>query len=277
VRRELGILLAVASLCVACAAPTPAAASGFFDGQASGSATASPDWSNGSFSGSVEGAHQCPNVHVDVFDPEFELLGPPEYVGYCGWIPFATVGPGDGPEDCSKPGRYLPDDLGAGVVLVWLGDEHRGRDADGFDVAGVALNGFAEPLLCISVVLIQYEPRLCVRHKSTGAITCVVEGGMIEGSETLFATVALAEPEEPEESEPEGPEPEGPAPEEPEPESGEPEPPVEPAITFRPGGETVSVAPRESDRKKNHRKRPQKARSGRRGHRVHGNTVVRGG
>lgn len=70
---------------------------------------------------------------------------------YCGWIPFATLGPGSTIADCSSVGRQNPEQQGDGVVLVWFGAERRDIGSEEFDLSGVSLDATSQ-LICLSAV-----------------------------------------------------------------------------------------------------------------------------
>lgn len=138
----------------------PAGAAATVEGQITG-AVADPAWSFGSFAGEVDQASGC------VEAPEAPGSSDPPQAA-CGWTPFATVGPGSSPGDCSSPGRRWKS-IGPGVQLVWLGDEGDGSGSQAFDLTGVALNyGAAAPLLCLSAV----EPVLESVECQEGETTC---------------------------------------------------------------------------------------------------------
>jgi len=70
----------------------------------------------------------------------------------CGWIAYATVGPGTSISDCSSSTRRL-NSIGTGVQVLWEGEEVRGAGLAQFDLSNVDLDyGAAAPLLCLSVV-----------------------------------------------------------------------------------------------------------------------------
>jgi len=94
-------------------------------------------------------------------EPEGELLPPgwqsppiqPESPPWeCGWIAYATVGPGSSPADCDSPSRSLSS-IGSGVQLIWSSEELTGPGSRGFDLEGLQLEyGSAAPLLCLAAV-----------------------------------------------------------------------------------------------------------------------------
>jgi hypothetical protein len=90
----------------------------------------------------------------------------------CGWIPYATVGPGTSQADCSSAGRRL-DSLGQGVQLVWEGKEIGGPGSAGYDLQDVQLeNGPNSPLLCLSAVEAVAESIMCAAEELPGGATC---------------------------------------------------------------------------------------------------------
>lgn len=68
----------------------------------------------------------------------------------CGWIPFATVGPGESSDDCADSDRRRPEDLGSGVVLVWSGSESQTPGVQSFDLTEASVAGATGQLLCLS-------------------------------------------------------------------------------------------------------------------------------
>jgi len=77
----------------------------------------------------------------------------------CGWIPFATIGPGAAASDCTKPDRRWGS-IGGGSQIVWIGPELHDAGSAAFDVSGIAASP-SSPLLCLSAVETVYESRIC--------------------------------------------------------------------------------------------------------------------
>lgn len=71
---------------------------------------------------------------------------------HCGWTPFATVGPGSDPAECSLPERQWPEALGPGVALTWKGAESRGAGTVSFEVADLPVSGGGGQLVCLGLI-----------------------------------------------------------------------------------------------------------------------------
>jgi hypothetical protein len=69
---------------------------------------------------------------------------------YCGWIPYATIGPGVSKSECTAPDRQWSS-LGEGVALALWGGETGGAEAAVFDFPGIWLDG-QDRLLCLAAV-----------------------------------------------------------------------------------------------------------------------------
>jgi hypothetical protein len=139
-------------------------------------AQVSSDWTTASIAGVANRINECvePPEEPEPEGPEpgessgpmppIEPESPPRM---CGWIPYATVGPGASQADCSSAGRRL-DSLGQDVQLVWAGKEIEGPGSASYDLQDVQLeNGPNSPLLCLSAVEAVVESVMCE----------VVEGG----------------------------------------------------------------------------------------------------
>lgn len=84
---------------------------------------------------------------------EAEEIPPPDIgPSHCGWVPFATVGVGDDPAECSLSGREWPEALGPGVMLAWEGSESRNAGTVGFEVADLPISGGSEELVCLGLI-----------------------------------------------------------------------------------------------------------------------------
>jgi hypothetical protein len=94
--------------------------------------------------------------------PPKQPSGPP---WKCGWIAFATVGPGSSISDCASASRRW-DALGQGVQLIWTSGELGGSGSVAFDLGAVALQyGPAAPLMCLSAVESVPEGPMCKEGK----------------------------------------------------------------------------------------------------------------
>jgi hypothetical protein len=69
---------------------------------------------------------------------------------YCGWIPYATIGPGVSKSECAAPDRRWSS-LGEGVTLALWGGETGGAEAVVFDFPGIWLDA-QDRLLCLAAV-----------------------------------------------------------------------------------------------------------------------------
>ena len=155
----------VACAAVALAVCVPAGAAASSSGEIT-RALVSPDWTTASIAGKAVRSNGClvapeqpPSKGSEKEKPE--PPPPPESPpGVCGWIPFATVGPGSSQADCSGRGW---ESLGEGVQLAWVGPELQEPGSATFDLTSVsAQNGAAAPLLCLSAVETDYESKMCI-------------------------------------------------------------------------------------------------------------------
>lgn len=80
---------------------------------------------------------------------------------YCGWIPFATIGPGSSEADCSSADRARPDELGEDVRLVWLGEEQRALGSQEFDASALSASEETDRLVCLSLIEIAPVAVVC--------------------------------------------------------------------------------------------------------------------
>lgn len=155
----MGCLAAALGLCI----PSGAVAS------SSGEITraqVNPDWTTASVAGSTVRSNGCiqPPDGVPGKAPGEEFpapLAPPSSPpGVCGWIPFATVGPGSSQADCSDRDWGS---LGDGVQLVWAGPELTGAGSAMLDDTSTALDyGAVAPLLCLSAVETDVATKVCI-------------------------------------------------------------------------------------------------------------------
>ncbi len=158
VGRRIGgsLVAAVLTLFALQAAPSLA-----FDSPSSGEITRAqvgPNWTVASIAGSANTTVQAGCELPEPPEPPEEeherspWLGEEPWLGPCGWIPYATVGPGTSQADCSSPGRRRYS-LGEDVQLVWAGDEMENPGSITFDLSGIALaHGSGAPLLCLSAI-----------------------------------------------------------------------------------------------------------------------------
>jgi len=108
-----------------------------------------------------------------------EILEPPEFgeefpLQYCGWLPYATVGPGSEPSDCASDDRDLFK-LGAGVDLVWEGEAGTSLqqiffETTSFDEMEVPLSDPDNRLVCLSMVEAAPEPAFVVCPQVEGVL-----------------------------------------------------------------------------------------------------------
>src|SRR6476469_6527215 len=143
----------------------PAGASASSSGEIT-RALVSPDWTTASIGGEATRSNGCirppkgekPDKEEKEKDPQTPPPDTPP--GLCGWIPFATVGPGASQFDCSA--RRLGS-LDENVQLSWVGSELTGIGAATFDLTDFSLqHGSAAPLLCLSAVETVPEGKVCV-------------------------------------------------------------------------------------------------------------------
>lgn len=126
-------------------------------------AEANEAWTTGSIAGSAEWTDCSEGPEEPGFEPfsegEGEIIwdpGPPS----CSWTPYATLGPGSSPTDCS--GRRLDQPLPSGVSVVWEGETRTAAGSESFDVPEVPLNGASNQLLCLSLLETVDEPAICI-------------------------------------------------------------------------------------------------------------------
>jgi len=132
-----------------------------FPGIALGSSTGeltrvqvSADWAHGSLAGTavrLDGCVQPPDEDSGE-EPSIPPKQPQSPPWECGWIAYATAGPGSSSSDCASPTRRLST-LGPGVQLLWSSEELTAAGTTAFDLTDVGLvYGEAAPLLCLSAV-----------------------------------------------------------------------------------------------------------------------------
>jgi hypothetical protein len=80
--------------------------------------------------------------------PEPSEPSEPPDSSYCGWIPYATIGPVG---DCSSAERELPS-LGPEVEAIWVGEERTDLGTANFEAADLPLHRSLPQLLCLSVI-----------------------------------------------------------------------------------------------------------------------------
>lgn len=142
-------------------------------------AIANASWTLGSFGGTLKWSGCRPK------DSALELI-------YCGWIPFATVGPGSDPSDCGGPGRDDPDRPGSGVVVIWRGETQTRAGVSAFDLPDVSLGGTAAPLFCLTAIELRHE-----RPRCEPAVACPMYVAVSNDLEVLSsAKVSAEEPSE---------------------------------------------------------------------------------
>lgn len=152
---SLGLTLAIAG--IALPAGTAVASSGVVT-----RAEASADWTQGQITGWAEWTGCEHWVSYGGFPGEG--YSPPPY---CGWIPYATVGPGSEAAECASNDRRLSS-LGEDVTLAWSGEERTRYYPDysetvEFDVSEVPLDGGAEQLVCLSLIEIAPTYVICIQ------------------------------------------------------------------------------------------------------------------
>lgn len=120
----------------------------------------SANWTHGSLAGTAARLSGCvrpPEGGPGSLPPKQPQSAPWE----CGWIAYATVGPGSSPGDCASPDRRLAA-LGPGVQLLWSSEELLAPGSAAFDLPDVNLEfGEAAPLLCLSAVEAVAEGLVC--------------------------------------------------------------------------------------------------------------------
>lgn len=157
----------------------PAAASGSSSGEIT-RGEVNPAWTSVSFAGAAIRSNGCPPVPPKpppeplppvgeevLFSEEGPKTTPPPPIQpksepwQCGWIAYATLGPGQSQSDCSLSSRRFGS-LGGEVQLVWTSTELKGVGAAAFDLGEVALeHGLAAPLLCLAAVEAVPEGIVC--------------------------------------------------------------------------------------------------------------------
>jgi hypothetical protein len=183
-------------------------------------AEANSDWTLGSIAGAVEWTG-CEHWVAYTAYPYYEWGEPyPEYRGapkpappppYCGWTPYATVGPGSQLSDCNSKDRRLSS-LGEGITLVWSGEEHRRFERDftetaEFDISAIPLSGGTKQLACLALIETAPQPIACIQIVGfycppyvMGSYRHEVASAFLAGP--LEPPVGSEEPEEPETEEP---------------------------------------------------------------------------
>lgn len=145
---------------------TPAVANGSSGGEITRTEV-NPAWTAASLAGVAIRATGCPPNPAppkppppdeEVLFSKEGLQSPPPPIQpesepwECGWIAYATLGPGQLPSDCSSPSRRFGS-LGEEVQLVWKSTELKGTGAATFDLGEVVLqHGPTAPLLCLAAV-----------------------------------------------------------------------------------------------------------------------------
>lgn len=144
-----------------------------------------PNWASGSFAGTVGKSETCQETPKEPESPERpeepespEEPGLPRQSGSppiqpdtppwdCGWTAYATVGPGTSIDDCSSAERRWGS-IGAGVQVIWEGEEVTGPGSVSFGLPGLALEyGAAAPLLCLSAVESVREGVMCPEEEES--------------------------------------------------------------------------------------------------------------
>lgn len=177
--RRGGLISAAAvACCLGLALVAAPAAQGASTGAITG-AVPSPDWSSVAVDGWVEwgGCEQpAPPEEPPLPGPEGGGEGTPAPPGgsstyYCGWTPYATLGPGADTEECSQA-SMRPMAFGGGAVPIWEGGASTaaGRVTFGVDPA---LAGGSPYLLCLGLVEEGPAPIGCAAALVSG---CTVYG-----------------------------------------------------------------------------------------------------
>lgn len=184
---SLALTLSVVALATALPAGTAAASSGEIT-----RAEATAGWTQASIAGTVEwtGCEHWVEWEPNQWELEFpgdyhellESLEPPRFAEYgeffpfqyCGWLPYATVGPGSEPSDCESDDRDLFG-LGAEVDLVWEGEPSTSWqqiffETASFDETEGPLSNPNNRLACLSIIEVAPKPE---------AVVCVEEVGVI--------------------------------------------------------------------------------------------------
>jgi hypothetical protein len=194
-------------------------------------AAATADWTEASIAGSVAWSGCADAVAPwprSSSGPRAEVASPPPH---CGWIPYATIGPGVSESECASADRDWPD-LGEDVAVVWWDGELSGEGTAEFDFANLSLDGVPGKLLCVGVI----------ERAGTGEkISCAPGEPIPPGrhcphaifSRSIVFGSALLTPRTPEPEEPASPEEPSTPPVEEEP-PGEPEEPSTPPVVGEP-------------------------------------------
>lgn len=153
----------VACLAVALALGVPAGALASSSGEIT-RALVSPDWKTATIAGSAIRENVCPErIEGPKPPPEppekeptddptiIHVKGPGYPPGECGWIAFATVGPGSSSTDCASPARRWGS-FGDDVRLVWSSAELKTSGESSFDLEVGLQSGSSAPLLCLAAV-----------------------------------------------------------------------------------------------------------------------------
>jgi hypothetical protein len=153
--QNVGVTAAVVAFLLAVVASFPGIALGSSTGELT-RVQVSADWLHGSFAGTATRLNACvpPPDEGPGSGPGSPVppKQPQSAPWKCGWIAYATVGPGSSLNDCASAGRRLST-LGPGVQLLWSGEELTAPGSAPFDLTGVSLlYGEAAPLLCLSAV-----------------------------------------------------------------------------------------------------------------------------
>lgn len=146
----------------------PTAASGASVGDIT-RAVVNSDWAAASIAGEAVRANGCLSPPPSLPEPKSPeapkgptVIPKPDSPPWaCGWIPFATAGPGASPGDCTSPSRRWGS-LGGEVQLLWAGPELASAGSVPFDLESVALaQGAATPLICLAAVEAVSEAVAC--------------------------------------------------------------------------------------------------------------------
>lgn len=114
----------------------------------------------------------------------------------CGWIAFATLGPGASADDCASPERRWGS-FGKAVQLIWKGPELKGPGLAQLDLQDATLGGgSASPLLCLAAVEAVFQQVQCKEGKFGSSCppyrivhsTYQLDSALLEVIPTLAAT-----------------------------------------------------------------------------------------